>query len=169
MLTAEHQLKDFDCGLDSLNHWLVKRARDNHGRGASRVYVLCEGTQKVVGYYCLSAGGIDHQQVAGAFRRNMPDPIPVLVLGRLAVDKKYHGRGIGQDLVRDALLRTMQTADIAGVAGVVVQAINQAARVFWYQRCGFQRSPIDENLLYLSIQSIRKQLSTPPLPDDRAK
>lgn len=158
MLTEEHRLEEFDCGHDSLNHWLTRRALENQKRGASRVYVVCENSLKVVGYYCLSAGGLGHQNVTAAFRRNMSDPIPVLVLGRLAVDKRYQGWGLGQDLVRDALLRTLQAADIAGVAGVLVQAINESARKFWCEKCGFQMSPVDLNLLYLSIRSIRSQI-----------
>src|SRR4030067_798396 len=98
-ITADHALADFDCGEPSLNEWLKKRALKNHSGGASRCFVVCNG-KTVIGYYYLSAGAISHEAAPKAVRRNMPNPLPVLLLGRLAIDRHHHNQGIGQALVR---------------------------------------------------------------------
>src|SRR5450755_4674957 len=100
-----------------LDEWLRRRATQNEASGASRMYVVCVGRQ-VVGYYSLAVGAVTHTQAVGRVRRNMPDPVPVMVLGRLAVNKSYHGQGIGSGLLRDAILRTTQAADIAGIKAI---------------------------------------------------
>src|ERR1700731_3342070 len=108
-LRADHDLSGFDCGEPSLDDWLRRRALNNEASGASRTYVVCAG-RKVVGYYTLAAGAIAHTHAPGRIRRNMPNPIPVVILGRLAVDKTSHGKGVGTGLLRDAVLRTLQAA-----------------------------------------------------------
>ena len=100
-LTPSHELADFDCGVTSLNEWLKKRALKNHVAGASRCFVLCAGAT-AIGYYCLSAGAIGHDAAPKEMRRNMPNPLPILLLGRLAVDQRYHNQGLGRALLRDA-------------------------------------------------------------------
>ena len=111
-LSAEHNLSEFDSVELELDDWLRRRALNNEARGASRTYVACVG-RKVVGYYALSAGAIAHTHAPGRIKRNMPDPIPVVVLGRLAVDKGAQGKGVGTGLLRDAVLRILQAAEIA--------------------------------------------------------
>jgi GNAT superfamily N-acetyltransferase len=113
-LTADHDLGPFDSGTPALDDWLKRRALANERAGGSRTYVVCEG-KRVIGYYALATGAVAQVSAPGRVRRNMPDPVPVMVLGRLAVDRAYHGRGIGQGLLRDAILRTIQAADIAGI------------------------------------------------------
>ena len=108
-ITDEHQLKDFESGVLSLDEWLKKRALKNHASGASRCFVLCDG-KVVIGYYSLSAGAISHEAAPKTMRRNMPDPLPVLLLGRLAIDKRYHNKGLGQALLRDAMLRAVSVS-----------------------------------------------------------
>ena len=109
LITSDHDLADFDSGESSLDDWLRRRALRNRLTGASRCFVVCIAAS-VVGYYSLSAGAIGHEAAPKAMRRNMPDPLPVLLLGRLAVDRRYHNRGIGQALLRDAMRRAAHVA-----------------------------------------------------------
>jgi len=106
-LADHHQLVDFDSGEPSLDDWLKRRAARNQANGPSRTYVVCEGAA-VIGYYCLAAGAIGHAEAPSAMKRNRPDPIPVLVLGRLVIHKDHHQQGIGTALLRDAILRAIQ-------------------------------------------------------------
>ena len=140
-LSAEHNLSEFDSGELVLDDWLRRRALNNEASGASRTYVVCVG-RNVVGYYSLSAGAIAHTHAPGRIKRNMPDPIPVVVLGRLAVDNAAQGKGVGTGLLRDAVLRTLQAAEIAGVRAILVHAISEAAKRF-YEKYGFVAWPVD--------------------------
>ena len=140
-LSAEHDVSEFDSGEPSLDDWLRRRALRNDASGASRTYVVC-ANRKVVGYYALSAGAVAHTHAPGRIRRNMPDPIPVVVLGRLAVDRAWHGQGVGTGLLRDAVVRTLQAAEIAGVRAILVHAISEDAKRF-YEKYGFVASPVD--------------------------
>ena len=147
-LSAQHDLARFDSGEPSLDTWLRRRAIHNEAAGASRTYVVCVG-RTVVGDYALSTGAVAHTHAPGRVRRNMPDPIPVIVLGRLAVDKSLHGRGIGVGLLRDAVLRALQAAEIAGVRAILVHAISDAAKRFYIQH-GFVESPVDPMTLMIT-------------------
>ncbi|MDD2743374.1 MAG: GNAT family N-acetyltransferase [Rhodocyclaceae bacterium] len=158
-ISAGQCLANFDSGEYSLNEWLKKRAFKNHASGASRCFVLCDDTT-VIGYYSLSAGAISHESVHKAMRRNMPDPLPVLLLGRLAIDKKYHNQGIGQALLRDAMLRAVNVAGDAGVFALLVHAISEHARQFYLSR-GFVESPLRPMTLLMTIETIRSILSEP--------
>jgi GNAT superfamily N-acetyltransferase len=148
-LRADHDLSEFDCGEPSLDDWLRRRALQNEESGASRTYVVCAG-QKVVGYYALAVGAVAHAEAPGRVRRNMPDPVPVMIVGRLAVHKNYQGRKIGPALLRDAVLRTLQAAEIAGVRAILVHAISERARKF-YEDCGFIASPMDPTTLMITV------------------
>src|SRR6185312_2833166 len=121
-ITPEHRLDGFACGETALDDWLKRRALRNHASGASRCFVICE-EEVVVGYYSLSAGGISHVDAPKPTRRNMPDPIPILLLGRLAIDRRYHNLGFGSALLRDAMLRSVAVAGNAGVAAILIHAI----------------------------------------------
>lgn len=148
----EHDLASFDCGTPSLDDWLRRRALRNETGGASRKYVTCAGSsQRVIGYYCLATGAIAHSAVGSRIRRNMPDPIPAIVLGRLAVDRSHQGKGIGRSLLRDALLRTLQAAQIAGIRVLLVHAISAQVREF-YEDFGFYPSPVDPMTLMMPIR-----------------
>src|SRR5258708_6015959 len=113
-LSPDHDISSFDSGVPLLDDWLKRRAIGNEESGASRTYVVCAGG-RVVGYYALANGAVAHTEVTGKVRRNMPGPIPVMVLGRLAIDRAFHGRRLGAGLLRDAILRTLQAAEIAGI------------------------------------------------------
>lgn len=155
-LSELHQLEHFQSGEESLDRWLKQRAKKNERDGASRTYVVCSENQ-VVGYYCLANGAIASQIATGKTRRNMPDPIPVMVIGRLAVDKNWQGRGIGKALLRDGILRILQAAEIAGIRAILVHAISEAAKQF-YERCGFTASPMEPMTLMITIADAEKSL-----------
>ena len=155
-LTDEHQIYSFDSGESALDDWLRRRARANQASGASRTYVVCEG-KMVVAYYALASCAIAQVAVPGRFRRNMPDPIPVVVLARLAVDRRYQGQGLGRALFRDAGCRVAQAADTIGIRGIVVHAISEKARKF-YIALGFDPSPAERMTLVATLRDIRAAL-----------
>ena len=155
-LRPDHDLSSFDSGTPSLDDWLRRRALRNQESGGSRTYVICAG-KRVIGYYALATGAVAQAEATGRTRRNMPDPIPVMVLGRLAVDSACQGRGLGRALLRDAILRTMQAADIGGIRAMLVHAISEDARRF-YERCGFQPSPVDPMTLMITMRDARHVL-----------
>jgi GNAT superfamily N-acetyltransferase len=148
-LSPDHDLSQFNSGETVLDDWLRRRAIQNEGSGASRTYVVCAGT-RVAGYYSLAVGAVSHAGSPGRVRRNMPDPVPVMILGRLAVDISFQGQGIGVGLLRDAVLRTVSAADIAGIRAILVHAISDAAKGF-YERCGFVASPVEPMTLMIPL------------------
>jgi GNAT superfamily N-acetyltransferase len=156
LLTNEHQSVDFNCGSDLLNDWLKKRALKNQVNGASRTFVICiDG--RVVGYYALSSGSVERIEAPKAVARNMPETIPIMLLGRLTIDLKAQGKGLGAALLKDALLRILSVAKNVGVRAVLVHSISQEAKEF-YQSYGFQVSPIDPMTLVLPIKKIEALL-----------
>ena len=156
-LAVHHDFGDFDSGERSLDDWLRRRARANQVSGASRSYVVCQN-QLVIGYYALASGVVTVENAPGRFRRNMPNPIPVAVLARLAVDRNWQGRGIGRALFRDAAQRVAQAADAIGIRGIVVHAISEAARNS-YVSLGFDPSPLESMTLMVTLSDIRNALS----------
>jgi GNAT superfamily N-acetyltransferase len=156
-LTREHEVSAFDCGVPDLDEWLKKRALANEDTGASRTYVVCAGG-RVVGYYALATGRVAHEKAPGRVRRNMPDPVPVMILGRLAVDRAWQGRDLGRSLLRDAVLRTLQAAKIGGIRAILVHAISEEAKRF-YGRYGFRASPVDPLTLMITVAEAEKALS----------
>lgn len=152
-LTAADDVGSFSCGEDSLDDWLKRRALANQVSGASRTYVVCD-EERVVAYYSLATGAVTAVSATGRFRRNMPDPIPVIVLARLAVDIAYQGRGLSRALVGDALRRSLEAADIVGIRGVVVHLLRGNLRQF-YLHLGFSPSPIDDMLFMVALADVR--------------
>ena len=157
-LSLEHDLSDFNSREPALDDWLRRRAVHNESSGASRTYVVCVG-KKVAGYYSLAVGAAAHVDLPGHVRRNMPDPVPVMILGRLAVGKAFQGQGVGLGLLRDAILRTMQAAEIAGIRALLVHAISEDAKRF-YARCGFIPSPIHPMTLMITLSEAAKELGS---------
>lgn len=155
-LAAHHRTSPFQCGVASLDDWLKRRALANQASGASRTFVLCENGD-VIGYYALASGGIDVGAAPGRFRRNMPDPIPIVLLARLAIARERHGQGLGRALFRDAALRIDQAADTIGIRGVLVHAISEEARAF-YAALGFEPSPMEPMTLMVTLADIRAAL-----------
>jgi GNAT superfamily N-acetyltransferase len=152
-LSDVHELADFSSGVASLDEWLRRRARANQISGASRTFVVAEAN-KVLGYYALASGGIAVTTSVGRFRRNMPDPIPVVVLGRLAIDRSQQGKGLGRALFRDCALRVAHAADTIGIRGIVVHAISEEAKAF-YMALGFDPSPVEPMTLMVTLGDIR--------------
>lgn len=152
-LNSEHKLDDFDCLEPSLNEWLKQRALKNEIADASRTYVVCCGSQ-VVAYYSLHLGSIKHSEVKGKLKRNMPDPMGAIVLGRLAVDANHQKKGIAKALIKDMFLRALQVADLAGTKAILVKALNTNVSLF-YQSFGFVQSQTDPLLLMKSIAEVR--------------
>jgi predicted N-acetyltransferase YhbS len=153
-LAPHHELDAFESGVATLDEWLKRRARRNEADGASRTFVLCTG-RRVVGYYSLAAGSVLHTAATGKVRRNMPDPVPALLLARLAVDRAWHGKGLGADLLSDAISRAIGAAETIGVRAILVHAISDGAKAF-YEKHGFRSSPIESMTLMVTIDEARR-------------
>jgi GNAT superfamily N-acetyltransferase len=155
--TASHDVSQFVCGKPALDTWLRRRALQNEETGASRTYVLCAGNE-IAGYYALATGAIAHAESAGRVKRNMPDPVPVIIIGRLAIASRFQGRGIGAALLRDAVLRTIQAAKIAGIRAILVHSNSEQAKRF-YEKHGFIPSPADPMTLMNTVTEAARILA----------
>lgn len=151
-LTADHDLSGFDCGESALNDWLQHRALKNESR-FSRTYVVCDGN-RVVAYFCISAGAVERSRAPGKMRRNAPDTIPVSVIGRLAVSRNHAGRGLGADILSDALRRIAVASQSIGIGAVLVHAKNDAAKHFYMKCAEFIEYPEDSRTLFLPIETV---------------
>lgn len=157
-LTPAHDIAAFDSGIPALDDWLKRRALANEEAGGSRTYVVCAGG-RVVGYYALATGGVAQEAATGRVRRNMPDPVPVMVLARLAVDRAYQDRGLGAGLLRDAILRILQASEFGGIRAILVHAISAEAKWF-YERHGFVESPADPMTLMITVADAKRALGS---------
>jgi GNAT superfamily N-acetyltransferase len=151
-LTAEHDLSAFDCGEPALNDWLRHRALKNESR-FSRTYVVCEDN-RVVAYFCISAGAVERAAAPGKVRRNARDTIPVSVIGRLAVNRDHAAKGIGADILSDALRRIAVASQSIGIGAVLVHAKDDAAKRFYMKCAEFIEYPEDSRTLFLPIETV---------------
>lgn len=151
-LTPEHDLSTFDCGAPALNDWLRHRALKNESR-FSRTYVVCEGN-RAVAYFCISAGAVQRSAAPGQLRRNAPDTIPVSVIGRLAVSRDRTGKGLGADILADALRRIAVASQSIGIGAVLVHAKDDAAKRFYMKCAEFIEYPADSRILFLPIETV---------------
>jgi GNAT superfamily N-acetyltransferase len=149
-ITTSHRIESFACGIPVLDEWLKRHAIKNEVSGASRTFVVCHDGQ-VIGYYALATGSVEHRDAPKKIRRNMPDPIPVMVLGRLAVDQQWQHAGLGQSLLKDAVLRCLSVSQHAGVKALLVHALSEDAKTF-YVHNGFLESPLDPMTLVIALQ-----------------
>lgn len=156
-LRAEDDVADFDSGNPVLDLWLQERALRSESRFA-RTWVDRRGG-KVAGYYCLSAGAIARDAAPGRLRRNAPDPVPIVILGRLAVDLRHAGRGLGSALLMDAIYRVATASETIGISTLLVHAIDDTARRFYLARAGFQEYPEGSRTMFLPIEQIRAALA----------
>lgn len=156
-LSKAHYVEPFDCGIhESLNLWLKRYALQNQSGDSSRTYVVHRANQ-VAGYYAISAGSISREEASRRAAKAQPDPIPISLLGRLAVDKREQGAGLGKALLKDALLRIERAADILGIRAVLVHAIDPQARAF-YEKFDFELCPGNDLHLMLLMKDLRNQL-----------
>ena len=146
----EIRLTGFDCGSGSLNRWLVQRALYNDKRGGSRTYVVSTADGELAGYFCLSAHSVDHEDLKAKYRRNMPNPVPTILLGRLAVDKKYSGQGLGTSMLTTAIHTAIESAKLIGAMALVVHPLTEEAETF-YLKNGFEYAREGKPLLVFSI------------------
>ncbi|WP_318388767.1 GNAT family N-acetyltransferase [Enterobacter sp.] len=150
-LSGLHQVAEFVCGEVVLDDWLKQRGLKNQALGAARTFVVCKkGTKQVAGYYALATGSVNHTEATGSLRRNMPDPIPVIILARLAVDVSFRGGGLGADLLHDAVLRCYRVAENIGVRAIMVHALTEEARRFYVYH-GFSPSQTQQRTLFLRL------------------
>jgi len=147
----------FDCGEAVLDDWLVRHAPRSQRAGAARIYVAC-AERRVVAFYALAVGSVARALALGRVRRNMPDPVPIMLLARLAVDRRWQGRGLGASLLRDADARTVQAAEIAGIRALVVHAISQDAKRF-YQYFGFREVSSEPLTRMTTLGDLRASLN----------
>jgi GNAT superfamily N-acetyltransferase len=159
-LDSSHDITEFDSGNTTLDEWLKKRALKNQSSSASRTFIINETrNHRVIGYYSLATGSVERAITSNNFSRNMPEPIPVIILGRLAIDKNFQNQRIGSHLLKDALLRILTISDNVGVRGVLVHAISEKAKQF-YLNYGFVESPIEPMTLLLSINQLKITLKS---------
>jgi GNAT superfamily N-acetyltransferase len=153
-LLPAHEVESFDCGKEPLNGFLKRFALVNQRNGSSLTYVACRG-RRVVGYYSLAVGSVMHEAAPGRVTKGLArHPVPVMLLTRLAVDRTEQGTGIGKGLLKDALMRTVQAAEIAGIRALLVHAKDEAARA-WHLKYDFEASPTDPLHLFLLLKDIR--------------
>lgn len=155
-LSSRHDCAAFDCGDEGLARWLRGRAQNNETLRGSRCFVVCEG-RRVVGFYALAAGSVQRDAAPGSVRRNMPDPVPAVVLGRLAVDRSWQGRGLGADMLQDAVLRALRAAQEIGARVLLCHAIDARAQGF-YLHHGFVESTFDPLVLMLDLKLVQAML-----------
>jgi GNAT superfamily N-acetyltransferase len=153
-LVAEHRCHDFSCGEPTLDEWLKRRAMANQLRGASRTFVVTDKKHDVYGYYAMAAGAVSQHIATGNVRRNMPNPVPVMVLARLAVDQRAQGIQLGGALLQDAVNRALHVSQNTGVRALLVHALHERAKSF-YEYYGFQASPVDPLVLMLRLNNTK--------------
>ena len=156
-LASHHRIAAFTSGVASLDEWLQRRALQNQASGASRTFVVCSD-QEVIGYYALASSAVAPAAAPGRFWRNMPDPIPVVVLGRLAVARSHQSQGLGRALFQDAARRTIYAAEAIGIRGLLVHALSEEARTF-YLRLGLDESPLDPMILMVTLADLHAALT----------
>lgn len=155
-LAATHILSEFTCGEASLDEWLKRRALTNQLNGASRTFVVADQDGRIHGYYAMAAGAVSHQAATSAVRRNMPDPVPVMVmvLARLAIDHRAQGVKLGGALLQDAVHRAVTVSQNTGVRALLVHALHDRAKAF-YEHYGFQASPLHPMTLMLRLHTVK--------------
>ncbi len=155
-ITATHNVTDFDCGDKALNEWLLRRATKNETTRASRTFVVCNDNN-VIGYYSLAVGAVSRKDSSGKVRRNMPEPIPIMVLARLAVNLNWQNNGIGSGMLKDAIQRTVIVAEQAGIRALLVHALSDNAKQFYVSN-GFYVSPTNDMTLMITIDDAKNCL-----------
>jgi predicted N-acetyltransferase YhbS len=154
-LTLKHDVLEFESKSEALNNWLKEKALKNEGDTARTFVVTIEN--QVIGYYCLATASVTHLIAVSKAKRNAPDPIPCMLIGRLAVDTKWEGQGIGSGLLKDAIIRTLTVSQMVGIRCILVHGKDEEAKRF-YLKYGFQPSPIEALTLMMTLKDIRANL-----------
>lgn len=155
LLTSAHKLTDFVSGKEDLDLWLRKRAWKSQQNNNARVYVVTpENDNQVIGYYAIAMGSVSRESSISNLKRNSPDPIPMVVLARLAVDQRFHNAGIGAGLLKDCVKRAVHAMNVVGGAGILVHAADDDAKRF-YTKFGFRESVFDPLTLMARIKDIQ--------------
>jgi predicted N-acetyltransferase YhbS len=155
-LAPDDDLDSFSCGVVPLDDWLRLRARRNEAEGASRTFVCCAG-KILAGYYSLAASSVLREAATGAVRRNMPEPVPAVLIGRLAIDTQWQGNRLGIGLLHDAVLRIVAAAETIGVRAILVHAISEGVKAF-YGKHGFRASPLDPLTLMMTVEEAKRMM-----------
>lgn len=152
-LAGNHNRQGFDCGRPELNDWLLQVARQHQDKGLSKTFVatLDGGSDFICGYYALTLAELENRHLPQAWRKKLPRRIPGVRLGRLAIDRRYQGKGLGELLLVDAINRAQRIYTEAGGIGLFVDALDERAAGY-YQRLGFEASPDNPLLLFLSAK-----------------
>ena len=153
-LASTHRVDEFGCGEVTLDEWLKRRAKTNQLSGASRTFVVADQDKCIYGYYAMAAGAVSHQMATSSVRRNMPDPVPVMVLARLAVDHRAQRIKLGGSLLQDAVNRAVAVSQNSGVRALLVHALHDRAKQF-YEHYGFQASPLHPMALMLRLSNAK--------------
>lgn len=157
-LRPDHPIEGFDCGRDELNRYLLRYAWTNQQAGAAQTYIGMVD-DAVVGYHTLTVGQVSREEAPDRLTKGLArHPVPIMLLARLAVDRRWHGQGVGKALLKDAMQRTLQAADIAGIRAFAVHAKDEEARTF-YQKFDFIPSPIDPMHLFILLKDVRRIIS----------
>ncbi|MGD9701144.1 MAG: GNAT family N-acetyltransferase [Acidimicrobiia bacterium] len=154
LLAPDHVLEGFDCGDAALDSWLIHKARHNQRGGSSRTWVVTSD-QRVAAFYSSSTAVIVQSDATKRAARNQPDPLPALLLGRLAVDTRFQGCGLGAALLKHFLLKSIEVAELTGVRALLVHAKDDGSASF-YRRYGFEPSPVDDLTLMLLVQDVAR-------------
>ena len=157
-LRADHPIESFDCGREELNRYLLRYAWTNQQAGAAQTYVGL-ADDAVVGYYTLAVGHVTREEAPGRLTKGLArHPVPIMLLARLAVDHRWQGQGVGKALLKDAMERTLQASDIAGIRAFAVHAKDAQARAF-YEKFDFIPSPTDPLHLFVLLKDVRRMVS----------
>ncbi len=160
-ITRDHKVAGFSCGHDSLDRYLIRDALKRDGAGDAKVIVLPNDELQVIGYYAISSASVARDAATSKLRRNSPDPIPMALIGRFAIDSRYHKRGLGTALMKDAILRISQASDLIGIRGILLHAIDDDAKNF-YLSCGFSESGVEDNLMMVTLKQVAAELERKP-------
>jgi GNAT superfamily N-acetyltransferase len=160
-ITRDHHVAGFSCGHDSLDNYLSRRALKADAAGDAKVIVLTTTEMDVIGYYAISSGSVSRKVATRKLKKNSPDPIPMALIGRFAIDRRYQGQGLGKALMKDAVLRICGAGEKIGIKGILLHAIDTDARKF-YEKCGFSESGIEDHLMMVLLEEIAAELGRGP-------
>lgn len=157
-INRDHKVAGFSCGRESLDRYLIRDALKRDAAGDAKVIVLARSGLEVIGYYTVSSATVSRKAATRKLKRNAPEPLPMALVGRFAIDSCYQNQGLGKALMKDAILRTAQASERIGIRGVLLHAIDDDAKAF-YASCGFKTSGVEDGLMMVTLKEIAAALS----------